>query len=150
MTERVADRLAIQDLNADFAYFLDHDEVAPLADLFTEDAVYSNGPRLSEGRAAMPGGQVAVGDRPAGVGEHLPGDGVADSTRLRAFNEAQNRIAAQLVRLLTADQNRYPDDVFASVLVDQLQMVGVDPERIFAGCLDLAPEPETGVVPAQP
>jgi hypothetical protein len=81
---------------------------------------------------------------------YLPGDGVADSTRLRAFNEAQNRIAAQLVRLLTADQNRYPDDVFASVLVDQLQMVGVDPERIFAGCLDLAPEPETGVVPAQP
>jgi hypothetical protein len=81
---------------------------------------------------------------------YLPGDGVADSARLRTFNEAQNRIAAPLVRLLTADQGRYPDDVFANVLVDQFQILGVDPERIIAGCLDLSstPEPETAMIPA--
>lgn len=68
MTERMTDRLAIQDLNADFAYFLDHDDVAPLVDLFTEDAVYSNGPRLSEGRAAIAAffrGRTAQGPRTA-------------------------------------------------------------------------------------
>ena len=56
--------------------------------------------------------------------------GVADSVRLRAFNEAQNRIQAQLVRLLTTDERRYPDDVFASILVDQLQALDLDVAEI--------------------
>jgi hypothetical protein len=62
--------------------------------------------------------------------------GVANSTRLRFFNEAQNRILAQLVLLLTADDRRYPDDVFANILVDQFQSLNLDP-----GCItDLAVE----------
>lgn len=68
MTDRLTHRLAIHDLNADFAYFLDHDQVEPLADLFTEDAVYSNGPRLSYGRdeiAAFFRSRTAKGPRTA-------------------------------------------------------------------------------------
>lgn len=49
--DRLADRLAIEELNASFAYHLDHDEVDSLAELFTEDAIYTNGARRSEGRA---------------------------------------------------------------------------------------------------
>jgi hypothetical protein len=72
-----------------------------------------------------------------------PGEGVSDSTRLRAFNEAQNRILAQLVRLLTSDPQRYPDDVFANILMDQFQMLRIDPAQIFAVCWlgDGAPSP---------
>jgi hypothetical protein len=50
---RLADRMAIEELNAAYAWHLDHDEVAPLALLFTEDAEYSHGTRRSVGRAAI-------------------------------------------------------------------------------------------------
>ena len=64
-----------------------------------------------------------------------PNGGVADGARLRSFNEAQNRILAQLLRLMTASTQRYPDDVFANILVDQFQTLRIDPEQIFAACL---------------
>lgn len=48
--ERLADRLAIEELNAAFAYHLDHDEVDALVALFTDDALYTNGSRRSTGR----------------------------------------------------------------------------------------------------
>jgi ketosteroid isomerase-like protein len=51
--ERLADILAIQDLNTAFAYHLDRNEIAPLVALFAADAVYSNGPRVSRGRAEI-------------------------------------------------------------------------------------------------
>jgi hypothetical protein len=57
--------------------------------------------------------------------------GVLDSVRLRAFNEAQNRILAQLVRMLTKNEQRYPDDVFANILVDQFDILKLDPETIL-------------------
>ena|SRR5277367_1764715 len=63
--------------------------------------------------------------------------GVADSARLRAFNEAQHRILGQLVRLLTADERRYPDDVFANVLVDQFEILQLDLAEI-SNALDRA------------
>jgi hypothetical protein len=62
--------------------------------------------------------------------------GVANGAKLRSFNEAQNRILAQLVRLLTADDRRYPDDVFANILVDQFETLNLDP----GGITDLAVE----------
>jgi hypothetical protein len=65
---------------------------------------------------------------------YAPGEGVSDSTRLRIFNEAQNRILAQLVRLLTFDPQRYPADVFANILLDQFEMLRIDPEQILAVC----------------
>jgi hypothetical protein len=46
-------RLAIEDLNADFTYFLDHNQVDELAGLFTEDAIYAHGERRDEGRNAI-------------------------------------------------------------------------------------------------
>jgi ketosteroid isomerase-like protein len=46
-------RFALEDLNAAFTYLLDHDQVDDLADLFTEDAVYTHGERRSEGRTAI-------------------------------------------------------------------------------------------------
>jgi hypothetical protein len=57
--------------------------------------------------------------------------GVKDGVRLRAFNEAQNRILAQLLRLLAIDERRYPDDVFANIMVDQFQILKIDPGRIL-------------------
>ena len=51
--ERLADILAIQDINASFAHHLDRDEVEPLVALFAEDARYSNGARTSHGRAEI-------------------------------------------------------------------------------------------------
>jgi hypothetical protein len=46
-------RFALEDLNAAFAYFLDHDRIDELVDLFTETAVYTHGERRSEGRSAI-------------------------------------------------------------------------------------------------
>lgn len=51
--ERLADILAIQELNASFAHHLDRDEVEPLVALFAPDARYSNGTRVSQGRAEI-------------------------------------------------------------------------------------------------
>ena len=52
--------------------------------------------------------------------------------KLRAFNEAQNRIAGQLVRLLTSNEHRYPDDVFANILADQFEILKFTPEKVSA------------------
>ncbi len=54
-TELNADRrmqieFALRRLNADFCYCLDHNDTARLVDLFTADAEYSHGERLSIGR----------------------------------------------------------------------------------------------------
>ncbi len=46
-------RLALEDLNSNFCYFLDHDHIDKLLELFTEHAVYSHGTRLSHGRAEI-------------------------------------------------------------------------------------------------
>lgn len=43
-------RLALEALNADFCHFLDYDQIDELGNLFTEDADYSHGARLSQGR----------------------------------------------------------------------------------------------------
>ena len=43
-------KLALQDLNTDFCHCLDHDDIDELAELFTQDALYTHGPRRSSGR----------------------------------------------------------------------------------------------------
>ena len=50
---RIQIRLAIEDLNTAFTHHLDHDEVDELVDLFTDDALYTHGSRVSRGRAAI-------------------------------------------------------------------------------------------------
>jgi ribosomal protein L20 len=53
VTDRLAIRLAIEDLNAAFVYHLDHNQVEPLVHLFTATARYSHGERRTEGREAL-------------------------------------------------------------------------------------------------
>jgi hypothetical protein len=48
--ERIETRLALEALNSDFCHFLDYGMIEELVELFTEDARYSHGPRVSEGR----------------------------------------------------------------------------------------------------
>ena len=48
--ERIETRLAIEALNADFCHFLDCNMIEELVELFTEQARYSHGLRLSYGR----------------------------------------------------------------------------------------------------
>jgi hypothetical protein len=58
--------------------------------------------------------------------------GVADSAPLRAFNEAEHRIIRELLRLLTEDESRYPDRVFADILIDQFTTLRIDSNEIHA------------------
>ena len=46
-------RLELEELNAAFAYHLDHNDIAALTDLFAVDALYTNGDRISRGRAEI-------------------------------------------------------------------------------------------------
>lgn len=50
---RLAIRLELEDLNAAFTHHLDHGNIPALVDLFTADALYTNGLRESRGRAAI-------------------------------------------------------------------------------------------------
>jgi len=50
---RLAIRIALEDLNAAFTHHLDHGDIPALIDLFTADALYTNGLRESRGRAAI-------------------------------------------------------------------------------------------------
>jgi hypothetical protein len=51
--ERISIRLALEDLNAAFAFHLDHNQLEPLVDLFSVDALYLHGTRRSDGRSAI-------------------------------------------------------------------------------------------------
>jgi hypothetical protein len=48
--ERLEIRIALEDLNTAFCYHLDHNEVEPLLELFTDDVYYTHGSRVSRGR----------------------------------------------------------------------------------------------------
>lgn len=64
----VDDQLALQRLNADFAYCLDHHKVKQLVDLFCETAYYRHDQRISQGRqeiAELFQKRAAPGDRVA-------------------------------------------------------------------------------------
>jgi hypothetical protein len=66
--ERLEIRVALEDLNTAFTYCLDHHDIDGLVELFTEDALYTHGPRRSEGRAAIEAlfrGRAAAGPRTA-------------------------------------------------------------------------------------
>ena len=64
--QRISDQLAIERLNADFRQWLDEGDTQAFCALFTEDALYSNGPRQAQGReaiAAFMQGRTAHGPR---------------------------------------------------------------------------------------
>jgi hypothetical protein len=51
--ERFKIRIALEDLNTAFCYHLDHDEVEALLELFTDDVLYTHGPRRTTGRTEL-------------------------------------------------------------------------------------------------
>ena len=51
--ERLEIRVALEDLNTAFCYHLDHNEVDELLELFTEDVLYTHGPRRTHGKAEL-------------------------------------------------------------------------------------------------
>lgn len=59
------------------------------------------------------------------------GDGVDDPDRLRAFSEAHHRIFDQLTSMLLGSNQRYPDDVLANILVDNVAHVRLDPANLL-------------------
>lgn len=61
----------------------------------------------------------------------VPGtDAVEDGERLRAFSEATHRVLDQLSKMVT-NSGRYPDDVFANILVDNAQAVRLNPMELL-------------------
>ncbi len=51
--ERLEIRAALEELNTAFCYHLDHDEVDKLLALFTDDVLYTHGPRRTQGKAEL-------------------------------------------------------------------------------------------------
>jgi hypothetical protein len=51
--------------------------------------------------------------------------------RLRSLNEIVHRIAAQLSSLVGGTRDRYPDQVFANVLLDEIESSSEDAHRAF-------------------
>ena len=51
--ERLAIRVALEDLNTAFCYHLDHNEVDALLELFVDDVYYTHGSRVSRGKAEL-------------------------------------------------------------------------------------------------
>ena len=51
--EHVRIRIALEDLNTAFCYYLDHDDVDALLELFVDDVYYTHGSRVSRGRAEL-------------------------------------------------------------------------------------------------
>ena len=92
---RVEIRIALEDLNTDFCHFLDYGMVDELVDLFTVDARYSHGNRVSSGREAIRAlfrGRATAGTR---TSRHL-------QTGLKITLLAQDKAAGQSVCLTFA------------------------------------------------
>ncbi|HEX5999259.1 MAG TPA: nuclear transport factor 2 family protein [Hyphomicrobiaceae bacterium] len=126
---RLADTLAIQDLNTAFAYHLDRNQIEPLVAMFTPDARYSNGPRVSEGRAEIEAflrGRTAQGVRTA---RHM-------YSNLRIVFDGETRARATSVWLSFARNSAPPIDDSTPFLVADFEDVyerGADGEwRILA------------------
>ncbi|HZT82453.1 MAG TPA: hypothetical protein VFA26_19650, partial [Gemmataceae bacterium] len=45
--------------------------------------------------------------------------GLRHPNRLRALNEVQHRVTSHVLALLAADPGRYPDEVLASIILEQ-------------------------------
>ncbi len=52
-SDRLLIELSLRQLNADFCFYLDHGDTDHLVDLFTPDAIYTHGRRMSDGRKAI-------------------------------------------------------------------------------------------------
>ena len=145
--ERLADILAIQDLNTAFAYHLDHNEIAPLVALFAPDAHYSNGPRVSRGLAEIEAfykSRTAHGVRTA---RHM-------YSNLRIVFEGDARARATSVWLSFAQNSAPPIDYSIPFLVADFEDVyerGADGEwRILSRHIRPIFRDPNGVPPGAP
>jgi ketosteroid isomerase-like protein len=116
--ERLEIRAALEDLNTAFTHCLDHDDIDGLVALFTEDALYTHGPRRSEGREAIhdvfrrraAGGPRTARHLYSGLRLEIESRAQATGTSV-CLTFAQNGVAplAPAVPILVADFN----DVYA-------------------------------------
>jgi ketosteroid isomerase-like protein len=116
--ERITIRQALEDLNAAFTHHLDHDEIDALADLFTEDALYTHGERRSEGRAAIEQlfrNRIAAGPR---TSRHF-------YSGLKLCLESRNRAAGTSVCMVFARAGEPPLTPAIPILVADFQDVYV-------------------------
>lgn len=68
----------------------------------------------------------------AGRGTYVVGeDNVHDGPTLRKVNEGAHRIFDQLRLMLMSSDQRYPDDVFAGILVEKFRAAKLDPRTIL-------------------
>jgi len=98
--DEIRNQLALERLNADFIFYLDNNEISSLVDLFTHDAQYSHGARVTNGHKEL---QVLFGKRLKGearVSRHL-------QTGLRINFSSENEAIGQSV-CLTFAGNRTP------------------------------------------
>src|ERR1700726_5310440 len=58
-------------------------------------------------------------------------DSADASIGLKKFNEAQNRVGSQLLSLIMNSSERYPDEVFANILIDQCEIIHDDASKIL-------------------
>jgi hypothetical protein len=72
------------------------------------------------------------------------GETVDRPVDLRCFNEAQNRLLSQLLKMLANSEQRYPDNVFCNIVVDQCEALRIDPRALteFARAVSLNSIPE--------
>jgi ketosteroid isomerase-like protein len=115
-------RLELEELNAEFAYLIDHDRSEELADLFTEDGSYgrSTGER-SAGRPAIRAAYAQRKDRGARTARHI-------FTNLRLTYESETRVSGRCILTLFAADGPPPHvaDPFLVADYDDIYVKGDD------------------------
>src|SRR5260370_14422477 len=101
-TEKLLARLAIEELNAEFAYLIDHDQSERVADLFTIDGSYGRetGER-SVGRDAIRGAYAAGKTQGPRTARHI-------FTNLRLQFESSDRASGTCIMTLFAEDGAPP------------------------------------------
>ena len=101
-TEKLLARLAIEELNAEFAYLIDHDQSERVADLFTIDGSYgrATGER-SVGRDAIRGAYAARKTKGPRTARHI-------FTNLRLQFESSDRASGTCIMTLFAEDGAPP------------------------------------------
>ena len=119
-TQRLLSRLAIEELNAEFAWLIDHDQSDKVADLFTESGSYGR----STGERSV--GRPAIREAYAARKAHGPRTARHIFTNLRLVHESPARILGTVILTLFA-QDGPPPHVAEPFLV-------ADYEDVYALC----------------
>jgi hypothetical protein len=121
-TQQLMVRLELEELNAEFAYLIDHNRSEEVADLFTEDGSYgrSTGER-STGRPAIRAAYAQRKDRGARTARHI-------FTNLRLTYESETRVSGRCILTLFAADGAPPHvaDPFLVADYDDIYLKGDD------------------------